>query len=213
MNVYVGQTRSRSLITELQQLGWGESTQRNELPPRRRPWFLDNGAFKDWRAGRVFNESEFRSALSKVAAEEPDFVVCPDRVAAGGESLALSERWLPEIRVACSAPVYLVLQDGMCTAAVAAAVRQFDGVFVGGTLKWKLRSGQDWIALATRWGVPCHIGRVGTARRVRWAKRIGASSIDSTVPLWSRENLRAFRRALEDRQLDLFEQQDQNAAE
>lgn len=54
-----------------------------------------------------------------------------------------------------------------------------------------------------RRGLPCHVGRVGTARRIAWAKRIGADSIDSCLPLWSRENLDSFLRALDGRQMEL----------
>jgi len=51
---------------------------------------------------------------------------------------------------------------------------------------------------------PVHIGRVGTAKRVRWARRIGASSIDSALPLWSADKLRTFVAALECRQMELL---------
>lgn len=50
----------------------------------------------------------------------------------------------------------------------------------------------------------CHVGRVGTAKRVAWARRIGATSIDSSLPLWSVENLRSFRVAVDGRQLELL---------
>lgn len=61
-----------------------------------------------------------------------------------------------------------------------------------------------WVRFAHARGMPVHIGRVGTARRVRWARRIGADSIDSCVPLWSRENLDVFAAALDSRQMELL---------
>lgn len=45
-------------------------------------------------------------------------------------------------------------------------------------------------------GLPCHIGRVGTAKRVRWAIEVGADSIDSSLPLFAARNLEPFLRAL-----------------
>src|SRR5687767_1256470 len=96
MRIYLGQTRSRKLIAELAALGFGECVSRVDcLPPRRLPWFLDNGAFSDWLSGRAFDDEAF---LSKFCSEHvdacpPDFVVCPDRVATGLESLAFSLQW------------------------------------------------------------------------------------------------------------------------
>jgi hypothetical protein len=47
---------------------------------------------------------------------------------------------------------------------------------------------------------------VGTPDRVRWARRIGADSIDSALPLWSSDNLARFLRALEpEPQRELFQ--------
>jgi hypothetical protein len=53
--------------------------------------------------------------------------------------------------------------------------------------------------------MPCHIGRVGTYNRTRWARRIGADSIDSALPLWSEENLQRFLAGLRDgKQLEML---------
>jgi len=190
--IYIGQTRSRDLIAELESLGYGEITQRQEVPPRRTPWALDNGAFGDWRAGRPFDAMQYRAALAKTAAQaiRPEFVVVPDRVAAGLDSLAMSLEWVDECSQVGSP--YLVVQDGMIEADVAPVIDRFDGLFVGGTLEWKIATGAQWVNTAHRHGKRCHIGRVGTRRRVAWARRIGADSIDSCLPLWSRGKLNQF---------------------
>jgi hypothetical protein len=201
--VYVGQTRSRSLIAHLSDLGFGEMTVRGELPPRRRPWAFDNGVFKDWRASRDFDVAAYTADVERVATmPRPDFVVVPDIVAGGENSLRRSLEWVPQLRGL--APLYLVVQDGMREAAVLDALEPFAGIFVGGTLPWKLRTGRAWVRLARTTGRQCHIGRVGTAKRVRWAKRIEADSIDSCLPLWSTPQLRRFRGALENSQVELF---------
>lgn len=204
MLVYVGQTRSRKLIARLNALGFGECTQPKECPPRRHPWFLDNAAFSDWQAGRAFNAEAFVRALEFAVAHTtlPDFVVCPDRVATGIESLAFSLEWLERCASVQGARWYLAVQDGMGEADVAAVADRFGGIFVGGTLPWKISTGAAWVKFAHDRSLPCHIGRVGTAPRVRWAKRIGADSIDSCLPLWSDDNLRRFIDALEGKQAD-----------
>lgn len=205
MKIYIGQTRSRSLIAELSALGFGEITQRHEIPPRRKPWALDNGAFGDWRAGRAFDAEQFRKALSGSldVGVRPDFVVVPDRVAAGQESLSMSMAWVEECRRYGSP--YLVVQDGLTVLDISPVDSAFDGIFVGGTLPWKIATGAQWVNYAHQRGKRCHIGRVGTPRRVAWAKRIGVDSIDSCLPLWSRDKLVEFVAAVrgEARQLTL----------
>lgn len=204
MLVYVGQTRSRKLIARLEALGFGECTQPREFPPRRHPWFLDNAAFSDWRSGRPFNGEGFVLALRSAIEHStlPDFVVCPDRVATGLESLAFSLEWLDTCVFAQGVRWYLAVQDGMTGHDVDAVADRFAGIFVGGSLEWKIATGGEWVRFAHEHRMPCHIGRVGTAPRVRWAQRIGADSIDSCLPLWSDENLQRFVDALQGRQSD-----------
>lgn len=207
MLVFVGQTRSRKLIARLTELGFGECTSRGEWPPRRYPSFQDNGAFPDWTRGRDFDNAAFlRDCESaNAAAIPPVFTVCPDRVATGLDSLAFSLDWLdsygsrfPALRW------YLAVQDGMAVSDVRAVMDRFAGIFIGGSLPWKIATGAQWVTLAHELGKPCHIGRVGTAKRVRWAMRIGADSIDSSAPLWAEANLQRFIGALEARQGELL---------
>lgn len=168
MRVYVGQTRARKLIEKLRGLGFGECTSRGEYPPRRYPFFLDNGAFGDWKAQRVFDWAAFVSDfLSLRAASPPDFVVCPDIVAGGLDSLVYSLHWLVSLRfVRPDLRYYLAVQDGMTEDDVMPWIEWFDGVFVGGTLPWKIATGERWVRLAHAFSLPCHIGRVGNAKRV-----------------------------------------------
>ena len=195
MKVYLGQTRSRSLIERLTAYGWGEMTCPTEIPPRRYPWAFDNGAFKDWKLGQPFNETVFLRGCDAMQRQTPpDFMVLPDIVAGGVPSLEYSMGWRD--RLLGLAPLYLAVQDGMTAPDVAPIIDLIDGLFVGGTTQWKVRSGSSWVALGQRFGKPCHIGRVGTARRVRWARRIGADSLDSCLPLWSEDNLRVFVEAI-----------------
>ena len=210
MRVYVGRTHSKPLIAELESHGIGECTNRGELGlkgPLRLPWFLDNGAFGDWRRGREFDARKYLVDLGKLARHPvPAFIVAPDVVAGGEASMALSLSWLDRIEAASPAAVYLAVQDGMTEALVAANVARFSGLFVGGTTGWKVATGGDWVAMAHALGKPCHIGRVGVPDRVRWAKRVRADSIDSSFPLWTKERMRGFLAAVNgtDAQMEMW---------
>lgn len=205
MRVYVGQCRGKRFIRILSEAGIGECTQRDEFPPRRTPYFLDNGAFKDWTAGKPFDDSEWRTAVAACRAGPvaPEFVVTPDLVAQGWDSLAFSMTHVGEL---AGLRPYLVAQDGMEKdgGRVAEALSNFAGLFVGGSLDWKLATAVQWVDVAHSVGLPCHIGRVGNANRLRWAREIGADSIDSCQPLWCVDYLLAFVRASHERQGRLF---------
>lgn len=199
MKAYIGQTRARALVEELAALGFGEMTVREEVPPRRDPWVFDNGAFKDFTAGVPFQTARYEKALDKlsVIAARPDFIVAPDIVAGGLESLRFSETWAERLSW-LGLPMYLVVQDGMTEADVAAALDPYAGVFVGGSLPWKLRTAPRWVEFAHLHGRKCHVGRMGTRERVRAARRWGVDSIDSALPLWSRANLERFLQGFKD---------------
>jgi hypothetical protein len=208
VKAYVGQTRSRALVAQLEAAGVGECVTRGQLPPRRGSWFYDNGAFEDFQAGRAFDYAQWsrdmrairlwvaggvgRGMLTGSRMTAPDFQVVPDLVAQGNASLTFSLCHLTEAKQA-GVPCYLAVQDGMTEAAVRSVLAHgFDGLFVGGTLAWKLETAAQWVALGRQLGLPVHIGRVGTLDRVAWAQALGATSIDSSFPLWNRDRLDAF---------------------
>jgi hypothetical protein len=140
MKAYVGQTRSRALAAELEQHGIGECVVTGELPPRRisAGFFHDPGAYRDWRAGRPFNvcrwDRDMRWMLYR--GIRPDFVIVPDIVAGGLASLSFSAFW--RRTVPAEFPAYLAVQDGMTAADVVPHLGMYDGLFVGGSLAWKL---------------------------------------------------------------------------
>jgi hypothetical protein len=187
---YVGQSRSSGVIAKLTAHGVGEmwTAGQDYWPPRRSPFAIDCGTFRHWRAGTEWDSTPFLTALEACKAQglRPDFVVAPDRITKGLESLVFSLSWLPVLE---GFPVVLAVQDGMSVRQVGRVLHRFAGIFVGGSLPWKIKTSREWVKLAHRHGKPCHIGRVGIPKRVRWAERIGADSVDSCQPLWSKENL------------------------
>lgn len=61
-----------------------------------------------------------------------------------------------------------------------------DGIFVGGSIAWKLDTMSSWAKLAHRLGIGCHVGRIGTPGRMILAHLAGVDSIDSTT--WVQRN-------------------------
>lgn len=192
---YLGQTSAIALTEKLRSLGIGEATQRGEWPPKRLPYFLDNGAYADHGSGRAFNAAQYAADVEAIRENgpTPDFIVAPDRVASPA-SLEMSLSWLPRLQGV--APLALVVQDGMTDDEVLRVLKHFAVLFVGGSLPWKLKTIPRWIAVAREAGVRCHIGRMGTGPRVRYARLCGADSVDSCTPLWKTADLRIFLRAL-----------------
>jgi len=149
------------------------------------PWALDNGAYGAWIRDEEFPEVWFLKTLKKVPKDKPPVMaVCPDKVAAGDESLEFSIAWrrrLEDLGYGWM-PWYLAVQDGMDDGAVERELRtgRWSGVFVGGTMEWKHATAEAWVKMAHGLGLPCHIGRVAQLRDLLWAERIGADSVDST---------------------------------
>ena len=138
------------------------------------PIAIDNGAFTGFKPG------PFAKMLADydAAGVRVDWVACPDVVADADGTYALWTKWSPIIRGFGFRPA-LVLQDGMDRE----AVRDFDppAVFVGGSTGWKLGPQARLIVemVAAR-GRPCHMGRVNTRRRIRYAAEIGCTSCDGS---------------------------------
>jgi hypothetical protein len=203
MIVYVGQTRAASWIRRCNDNSFREMTVRGELPPRRNPWAYDNGAYKDWKSDRPFDINRYTRDLRRIRNEgfpNPDFVVLPDIPGEGRKSFEQSVSWLEWTRSTLhptKVPLYLAVQDGMEEMTQEIADLDVDGLFVGGTLDWKLVWGAAWVAIAHRQDRKCHIGRVGTAQRVKWALEIGVDSIDSCQPLRNEVEFERFCRALQ----------------
>lgn len=170
-----GNARSRAAI---ENYGWRWFlTPFTQHSPGKTGYALDNGA---WSAFQ--NDCEFDAAAFERAVERwgrgADFIVLPDIVAGGLESLAYSASWFD--RLAGIAPLLLAVQDGMTSDDVKAASIDVAGVFVGGTTGWKLSSLPGWGTFCRREGAYLHVARVNTRKRIRLAHLSGAASFDGT---------------------------------
>jgi hypothetical protein len=139
---------------------------------------LDNGAWADYQSGQAFDEDGFERLLDQLGAGA-DWVILPDIVAGGLESLRLSVRWLNR----CLSVVPLALlavQDGMKAADVHGLVGPNVGVFLGGSTEWKLATMREWGEFCLQRNIYYHVGRVNTRRRMGLAVRSGANSVDGS---------------------------------
>ena len=154
------------------------------------PYFaIDNGCYSAWSRGIPWDPSPFLKILSKARelGLRPDFAVLPDIVAGGHESVKRSMAWYPVLKAEYpDVPLYFAVQDGMTADDIPYGSSQIDGIFVGGSMEWKLRTMGYWSNLAHEIGIQCHVGRIGTPDRMVLAHTQGVDSIDSTT--WVQRN-------------------------
>ena len=177
---YASRTGTRRNLDALRAAGWGllvsrVGAWRTEGFDR---YVLDNGAWADWQAGRSFDEDAFERLIDRLGARA-DWIVLPDIVAGGLQSLALSTRWLNRCLSVCSKAL-IAVQDGMAEADLAPLVGRSVGVFLGGSTAWKLANMERWGRFCRERGVHYHVARVNTERRVWLAAASGADSIDGS---------------------------------
>lgn len=208
MQIYTGLCYSKRLMPYFRKynLGMMISTSSSTWV---RGWFddfplaLDNGAYPAWRKAEAFPERDFLNTLdaSIRCGLTFDFVICPDKVAAGIESLEFSLKWRDRLK---AFPLALAVQDGMKPCHVAPFVRQFHRIFIGGTNRWKWQTARQWIELGERHSVKTHIGRCGSIDKLKHAKRIGATSVDSTNFIRNGVKPHWFDELRHPKQLELF---------
>lgn len=163
----------------------------------------DNGAWSDYQAGRAFDEDGYDRYLGWVEAQAHpfDFLVLPDIVAGGMESLGLSVRYLN--RCGSIAPLVLIpVQDGMEATDLDGLVGPSVGIFLGGSTEWKLARMRYWGEFCRERAIHYHVARVNTTRRMSLAVWSGADSIDGSSV--SRYSVNAAKLTSASRYLDLF---------
>ncbi len=169
----------------------------NNITISKMPYFFDNGAYKSYRDGDEFNGKLFIKKLWELEARmqfgfalEADFIVLPDIVAGGDESLDFSLQWSEYIddnlaHVSRHNHFYLPVQNDMDMDNVERVIkrRMVDGLFVGGTKQWKYSDGHKWVELAHRYGLPVHVGGIGSKKDIEWARTVGFDSVDSGIAM------------------------------
>ena len=148
------------------------------------PCAFDNGAFQAHAKGYPFREEAFWNCLDKCYSLgiKLDFIVCPDIVMGGKESLDFSVEWA-RTKLKSAPNLALAVQDGIepnIQDLDKYVMSLYDLIFVGGSVEWKWKTADKWVKFAHRFDKKVHIGQVGQARYLRFAEHIGADSVDST---------------------------------
>mgnify|MGYP001593599127 CR=1 FL=1 len=204
-----GDTRSHKIIVWLHQNGYGRMwIDIKPTPYHGEPWGLDNGAYRDFLSGHELCEEKYLRRLERAATVKsvPYMAVVPDIVGKGKRSLEFSMKWVEKVKSFCpsSWPWYLVVQDEMTLEDVQGIIRNFQGIFLGGTNFFK-STAWYWSELAHRNGVRFHYGRAGTTRKIFHALSVNADSADSAFPLWNQSRLLEVNIALQgQKQIEFF---------
>lgn len=177
---YASRTGTKRNLAALRSAGWrllvsAKGSLRTEGFIR---YGLDNGAWTAFQRGEPFDESAFLRAVNALG-ENADFVVVPDIVRGGHESLAFSLRWLERLWWLRGTKL-IAVQDGVGPGDIREWLGEEVGIFIGGTDQWKERSAHIWGQLAREAGCALHMGRVNTARRLRIAHDAGVHSFDGS---------------------------------
>ena len=137
-------------------------------------WAADNDAYSN------FNEDRYVRMLDKCQGVPGClFVTCPDVVADADATFNLYLKWSRDI-LGRRLPLGYVIQDGLTVDSVI-PWNGITAIFVGGTTEWKLGTdAHNIITEAKRRGLWVHMGRVNSARRIRYAQSIGCDSVDGS---------------------------------
>ena len=144
--------------------------------------FIDNGAFACYQKGYPFQEDVFLNTIKKSykLGIKLDFIVCPDILCGGKQSLDFSMSWA--LRKFIGTPnLALVVQDGIKPEDVYACyLEPFSYIFIGGSVDWKWQTAKEWVEFAHSNNKKCHMGQCGKLEDLKKACGLGVDSVDST---------------------------------
>lgn len=215
MRGYATITGTRRNLDALQRHGWCLLVSPDTLTRAgwRRPcwtdgtpahYALDNGAWGAFNSGKPWDVWGFVRACISVGAGA-DWLVLPDVVGDAPATFQRASEWYPLVKAATAGTrPLLALQDGMTPEMVAPWVRRGCGLFLGGSTAWKLKTLPMWGDWASRWGCYYHVGRVNSARRIRYCRDVGADSFDGTSCTRFAVNTPRLTRAIRHPQLSIW---------
>lgn len=183
MIAYASMTGTKRNLAALRGAGWRVMISPKAMTnPQDFRYAMDNGAWWAFQNNQPFDVAAFERVLAFRGADA-DWIVIPDIVMGGMESLALSRRWLRNLRrrkALRGAKFMLAVQNGMEPHHVKRLIGPRVGIFVGGDTEWKLATMRQWASLAHDRGAICHVGRVNTAKRIRLCEAAGVDSFDGS---------------------------------
>jgi len=178
MTPYASRTGTKRNLAALRRAGWrlfvsATGVWRHEGFP----YAIDNGAWTAHQKGEEWNRDLFLGVL-KAMGDEADFIVAPDIVAGGLDSLERTLEWLP--RLESYRLVLIPVQDGIEASDVESHLSDRVGIFLGGSTEWKERTIPLWGRVARRARCYYHVGRVNSKRRIYLCSSAGADSFDGS---------------------------------
>jgi hypothetical protein len=150
-----------------------------QTPPEGQPWAADSGRYA---SPHEYSDEKYLTWLEKMQplADRCLFATAPDIVGDAPGTLMLSAPLYGPIRK-LGYKVALVAQDGLERLMEFVPWHDIDVLFVGGTTDWKLGDGAAAVVAEARArGKWCHMGRVNSLKRMRYAASIGCQSADGT---------------------------------
>ena len=178
LTAYASRTGTRRNLAALRGAGWRQLVSaRGVLRHEGFPYALDNGAWTAFQKGEPFDIPAFERAV-EWGGSGADWLILPDIVGGGLESLRVSMEWAPRLQSVC--PLLLAVQDGMIPADVLPMVGPDLGIAVGGSTEWKEGTLAAWGALAREAGAYLHVLRVNTCRRIALCRDAGVDSFDGS---------------------------------
>lgn len=137
-------------------------------------WAADNGRFA---SPALYTDELYLAWLARHPSATCLFATAPDVLGDHDATVELSLPMLPRIRDAGYRAAF-VGQDGWREETTPWG--SLDVLFLGGTTAWKLGAASVAVEAAHRRGVPVHMGRVNSFKRLRLAAAIGCQSADGT---------------------------------
>lgn len=137
------------------------------------PWCLDNGCFIRYEPQSIVNMLKRWQGLTGCR-----FAVVPDVVGNHDETMLLFRAWIGTYN-RLGYPSAFVLQNGVTVNSV--PYGSINAVFIGGDDLFKYSDTvRAIIDRAKNYGLWIHMGRVNSARRIKYASAIGCDSVDGT---------------------------------
>lgn len=198
MIAYASNTGTKRNLAALMKHHWRILiTPKNPHPPKGFRFAIDNGAWSCYTQKEEFNGFGFLR-LIEMHGGAADFIIIPDKVCKGMESLEFSESWMSKLIHFRS--LLLPLQNGMSERAVGEFLERYPqtGLFLGGDDEYKDSMMKGWGMVAhsmRRW---YHVGRVNTKSRIEACEHCGVDSFDGTsatmysanagkIPEWAKQ--------------------------
>jgi transposase InsO family protein len=146
--------------------------------PQQARFGADNGRFGRGWPGEDRWWAWLTTTIDRYSANHCNFAVAPDEPMNAEATLRMSLPWLPRIRD-LGVPAAFVAQDGCEDGQI--PWPELDTLFLGGSTTWKTGPGARHVAQeAAERGIPVHMGRVNSLRRLRLAAEFGCSTADGT---------------------------------